>query len=97
MASTSVMIQNPTDGPNNRQASIAPRKWPLVPPPIGKLIICAAKMKAADIPARGTNRSANRRLACTIVAAPTAADTPYVAAATGRERNPSGMCISTPP
>ena len=36
---------------------------PLVPPAIGKLSICAAKMKAASTPSRGTRASSSSTLA----------------------------------
>ena len=41
------MTRKPSNGPSNTQASSAPRKWPLVPPAIGKFSSWAAKMNAA--------------------------------------------------
>jgi hypothetical protein len=51
---TAVITSIPAHGPSVIAASTPPKRWPDVPPTTGKLIICAAKIKAAITPIKGT-------------------------------------------
>ena len=62
-ASTTAITRQASQGPSSTAASVAPRKWPLVPPAIGKLSIWAAKMNAASTPSSGTRASSSSMLA----------------------------------
>ena len=47
----------PTYGPKVTEANAPPKKCPEVPPRTGKFNICAAKIKAAITPIKGTSLS----------------------------------------
>ena len=74
--STTVMHSTAVHGPTRTAVSAPPMRWPLVPPPTGKFIICTAKTKAAVSPASGAVRSSSssralRRARATVPAART--------------------------
>ena len=62
-AITTAMTRQASQGPSSTAARVAPRKWPLVPPAIGKLSIWAAKMNAASTPSSGTRASSSSTFA----------------------------------
>src|SRR5262245_51747889 len=90
--STAAMARTAPLGPSRTAASVPPRRCPEVPPATGKLIICAAKTKAAVSPRRGTRRGGKCRCAWRrAMVTPVAARAP-VATRVLASRNPSGMC-----
>ena len=90
-AMTTAITSEASHGPSSTAASVAPRKWPLVPPAIGKLSICAAKMKAARTPSSGTRASSSSTFAIRRAYATAAIASAPQASATPPLRNPSGM------
>lgn len=86
--------QQPLAGPRSTAANTPPRKYPEVPPAMGKFNIWAAKMNAAVTPMRGMVCSspslAERLAAIPMAAADTAPNEIQVFAS----REPSGMCTS---
>ena len=94
---TTVITSAAAQGPKRATARSAPRKCPLVPAAMGKLSICAAKMKAAVTPRRGTVRSPKSAAVLLAAYATTPAETAPVARAVGASMKPSGICMRSGP
>ena len=90
---TTLMHSAPVQGPTSTAARAPPSRWPLVPAPTGKLIICPANTNAATRPAIGAVRSSSSsRDFSRATPMPTAATTP-VAIDVGASKNPLGTCM----
>src|SRR3954453_1435881 len=92
MARIAVITTLAAAGPRVQDSRAPPTKWPLVPAPTGKLIICAAKTNAPITPSSGAFNSSKPRCARRATNPTTGAATASNAAHTGVDRNPSGMC-----
>ena len=88
---TAVITSMPAQGPSTIAASAPPSKWPDVPPATGKLIIWAAKMKAAMMPIKGTCLSPSDLFVRETAMLSTTAVAAQHRSETTRLRNPSGI------
>ena len=92
-AITAVMTSIPAHGPKRMAANAPPSRCPEVPPATGKLIICAAKMKAAMMPIRGTWRSPSERCVRAMAIPTRITVTIQHRIEMPRLRKPSGICM----
>src|SRR6478735_5115468 len=95
-AKTTLRHRIAVHGPTRTAASAPPIRWPLVPTPTGKVIICAAKMKAATSPTMGAVLSSSSLRALTSAVPTQTAATAPVATEVGASRKPSGTCMRSP-
>ena len=84
------------DGPRVHANSAAPTRWPLVPIPTGKLIICAANTKAPRTPSSGIRLSSKSREARRAISPKAGMLMASITAHTGVDRKLSGICIGLP-
>src|SRR5215208_1386063 len=92
---TAVITSIPAQGPRVIAARAPPSKWPEVPPATGKLIIWAAKIKAAITPINGTCLSPRDLFEREIATLRIRAVITQQMIETVKLKNPSGMCIGS--
>jgi hypothetical protein len=90
------MMSIDAHGPSKMEIRAPPIKCPLVPPPTGKLNICAANTKAAITPNNGICLSEIVLFAFLVAITIKAAEIQPIPIHILVSRNPSGMCIKSP-